>query len=139
MGTAGKARSPSHPASPGAMLPSLMAFWVVLHFEGSFASLYPTAGILLSSRLQNTGAVQLKRAWVSPYKWPNRYLTAEFRRNNHLICMSLGLGASLSMPSANSLMSTCLPQGLVRAVQSSLPRGYSLANPQHVNSHQIMG
>lgn len=80
MVVAGKERSLSDPASPTAVLhgtartptaeTSLAAFWVVLHFEGSFASLYPAAGVLPSSRLQNTGSVWLKRAWVSPFKWP---------------------------------------------------------------------
>lgn len=48
----------------------LMVFWVVLHFNGSFASLCPAARVLPSSGLQNTGAIWVKRTWVSPYKWP---------------------------------------------------------------------
>lgn len=75
----------------------------------------------------------------SPYKWPNRYLTAGCRRNNPIISMSLGLGSSSSIPSTNSLISTYLPRGPVTAVQSSLPGGYSLANLQDIISHQIMG
>lgn len=74
----------------------LATFWVVLPV------FYPTTRVPPSSGLQNTGTVWVKRAWVSACKWSNRYLTAECRRNNDIICLSSGLGSSLLIPSTNS-------------------------------------